>query len=188
MILCTIMYTWNINMRVQKQKATWSHDRTNVKEKMINNLFFFWGKSNETDIICFSVCDEDSPGLHQTGWTRRLKAAVCSSGQSQVSRIDWRPQSRSRGRWLHPPRPRASARSPSEAAARDPSSSSSSCSGGDGGRRKERLLSGSDQWRKNHLENHQIKKSVTNENKNEKKLTCSTIFRKIHYIIFLHHV
>lgn len=91
---------------------------------------------------------------------RDERAAVCSSGQSQVSRIDWRPQSRSRGRWLRPPRARASARSPSEAAAREPSSSSSSCSGVDGGRHKERLLSGSDQWRKNQLENQQIKKKT----------------------------
>lgn len=121
---------------------------------------------------------------------RDERAAVCSSGQSQVSRIDWRPQSRSRGRWLRPPRARASARSPSEAAAREPSSSSSSCSGVDGGRRKERLLSGSDQWRKNQLENQQIKKnkSVRNENKNEKKLNCSIILRKIQYITFLPHV
>lgn len=78
-------------------------------------------------------------------------AAVCSSAQSQVSRIGFHPQSRSRGRWVRPPDSRASVCSPSWAVVREPASSWSSCSGGDEAGRTPRSPSGSGHRRKKQL-------------------------------------
>lgn len=104
--------------------------------------------------MLMASCRQDEQGACQ------LHPAICSLGQSPVSRIDWCRQSHSRGCWLHQPHAPAAARSPSRAAEREPSSSSSSCSGGDGGGCKERLLSGSDRWRKNQLGNKQLMKEA----------------------------